>query len=78
MRERKVQNREKSFENLEKMQKKWDVVMNKQQKSIESSLSSVNSFGWKQSMKGLLIIIPILVILIIIFSMIKPYLTFLI
>ncbi|UYP48074.1 hypothetical protein NEF87_004359 [Candidatus Lokiarchaeum ossiferum] len=72
--DRKIQNRDKMYQNLDNMQKRWDKVMDKQQKFIENSFSSVNSFGWKQSMKILLIVVPILVILIIIFSLMKPFL----
>jgi len=72
--DRKIKNREKAFENLDKMQNNWDKVMNKQQKVIEQNFSAVNSFGWKQSMRIILIIVPILVIFIIIFSLIKPFL----
>ena len=71
---RKIQNRDNMYQNLENIQKKWGKAMDKQQKMIENSFSSVNSFGWKQSMKILLIIVPILVIFIIIFSMIRPFL----
>jgi len=67
-------NREKLKNSVRRTKKNWKKSI-RRQRNLESFLSSLNRWGWKQQMRFLLIIIPLLVILVIVLQIIKPFLT---
>ncbi|MHA1720973.1 MAG: hypothetical protein ACTSXK_15755 [Promethearchaeota archaeon] len=64
--------REKLQNSLKKTRKKWTKSI-RRQRNLESFLNSLNRWSWRQQLRFLLIIIPLLVIFIIVFKIIQPF-----
>jgi len=66
-------NKEKLQNSVAKTKKNWTKSI-RRQRNLESFLGSVNRWSWKRQMRFLLIIIPLLVIFVIVFKIIQPFL----
>jgi len=65
-------NKEKLQNSVARTKKNWTKSV-RRQRNFESFLSSLNSWSWKRQMRFLLIIIPLLVIFVIVFKIIQPF-----
>ncbi len=67
-------NREKLQNSMRKTRKNWTRSI-RRQRNLESFLGSLNRWSWRQQLRFLLIIIPLLVIFIVVFKIIQPFIT---
>ena len=65
-------NKEKLQNSVDRTKKNWTKSV-RRQRNFESFLSSLNSWSWKRQMRFLLIIIPLVVIFVIVFKIIQPF-----
>jgi len=65
-------NKEKLQNSVERTKKNWTKSV-RRQRNFEKFLSSLNSWSWKRQMRFLLIIIPLLVIFVIVYSIIQSF-----
>jgi hypothetical protein len=65
-------NKEKLQNSVDRTKRNWKKSI-RRQRNFESFLSSLNRWSWKRQMRFLLIIIPLLVIFVIVYSIIKSF-----
>ena len=66
-------NRENFFQSMEKSAENWDSFVVQSQNKFEKNLSEINSAGWKAQVRVILFAIPILIVAVLIFRLIGPY-----
>ncbi|MCK5345866.1 MAG: hypothetical protein KAR20_20795, partial [Candidatus Heimdallarchaeota archaeon] len=74
IRERKLNRRDQRQKNKLKAQRNWDRAALKRQKVVENAFKSVSRFGWRVQLRFVLIIVPFLVVFILIYMLLKPFL----
>ena len=73
-RERKVQRRDDRQEKKLKAQRNWDRAALRRQKGVENAFKSVSRFGWKVQLRFVMLIVPLLIVAIVIYMLLKPFL----
>ena len=72
--ERKISRRDDRQENKLKAQRNWDRAALKRQKSVETAFKSVSRFGWRVQLRFVMLIVPLLVVFIVVYILLKPFL----
>jgi len=67
------QNQEKFIQNITNMSQGWSNFVHSQQKKFEKSLETMNKAAWKAQMNFVLWLIPVLILVIVIFTLLKPF-----
>ena len=74
IRERKIQRRDDRQENKLKAQRNWDRAALRRQKGVQNAFKSVSRFGWKVQLRFVMLIVPLLVVFIVVYILLKPFL----
>ena len=67
-------NEKKFLDSVKNSGKNWNEFMVKQQKTFETNMSGMSKSAWKTNLQILLFAIPIIIVLALLFSIIKPFL----
>jgi hypothetical protein len=73
-RSRKIQRRDDRQENKLKAQRKWDRAALRRQKGVQNAFKSVSRFGWKVQLRFFMLIVPLLIVFIVVYILLKPFL----
>ncbi len=73
--EKKAENRDRFHQNFNQSQKRRDRMNIKRQRNWEVLMKGISRWGWRQQLKFVLIIIPLLIVFIIVFLLVRPLLT---
>lgn len=69
-------NREKVLQSINNIANGWNQFMHKQQNQLEHTMSQWNKLAFRGQLNFILWLIPILILVIIIFAVLKPFLSF--
>lgn len=72
--EKKAENRDKFHKNLTETQDRMERVSAKRQRNIERVFKGINKWAWRQQLKIILIIIPLLIVFVIVFLLLRQFL----
>jgi hypothetical protein len=70
------QNRDKFVQTVSNMSQGWSNFVHSQQVGFEKTLGSINRAAWRTQLNFIMCLIPILIIIILIFTVLRPLLTF--